>query len=370
MNDYQSGEQLVFVISNEQWGKQWFIKHHYANELSSLGYEVYFINPVSSWSLFDLWDRKLYLEKINENLTVVSYKNFLPVRIFPRLITKINDYVVSRTLSSQIQKNRNVIVWQFDPFRFSYNFFQNAFKLYHISDHYSDLPLDRQNVESSDLMVCTGASLIDYYRGFNKPVIHIPHGISSQEYKVNESEVGRIKERYGEFIFHAGSINDRLDLDLISNIPDRFPRYQVVFVGPVILNNEQNRVIWKKCLAKPNFNFLGTIESNAIKNYAQASKVCLLCYSFDSSQRIGTVSSSLKVLHYLAQKKAIVSSIKLEYNELIDRLIFCADNKRGYFELMEGILNGDIDPDLSVIDSFLSSSSYPRLLDKIFQHIS
>ena len=35
----------AIVVSPQSWGKMFISKHHYAVELSKLGYEVFFVNP-------------------------------------------------------------------------------------------------------------------------------------------------------------------------------------------------------------------------------------------------------------------------------------------------------------------------------------
>ena len=81
----------ILLISNEPWGDIWFSKHHYANELSANN-DVYFIDPPKGWSLSSLFSNQLEIEVINERLKVVRYSNSLPIRFFPKVFTKINDF--------------------------------------------------------------------------------------------------------------------------------------------------------------------------------------------------------------------------------------------------------------------------------------
>ena len=49
----------VFVISNERWGPQRFIKHQFAAELPRQQATVLFCDPVGPWRPSNLWRRRL-----------------------------------------------------------------------------------------------------------------------------------------------------------------------------------------------------------------------------------------------------------------------------------------------------------------------
>ena len=131
--------------------------------------------------------------------------------------------------------------------------------------------------------------------------------------KLTLSWLGKLKKKYGEYILHAGSINDRLDIRIFQEILNRFKNRKLILIGPHRLEKKENKQVFDECISKNNCEYLGVVKGNQVKNYVKASKVCLVSYKFDSTQTLGPITSSLKVLNYLAQKKAIITSNEMEY---------------------------------------------------------
>ena len=112
-------ENNILIVSNEPWGDTWYSKHNYAWELSKNNI-VYFINPPVPFHVFNFLRKNIETKNIKENLTVLSYKNVLPVRI--ELLRKINEWLVFSKLKNYFHtiKLNNLIFWTFDPIRLTY----------------------------------------------------------------------------------------------------------------------------------------------------------------------------------------------------------------------------------------------------------
>ncbi len=65
----------AIVVSPQSWGKMFISKHHYAIELSKLGYEVYFVNPPKENKLGGLPRVKIE-GTVYENLVTVNHTLF------------------------------------------------------------------------------------------------------------------------------------------------------------------------------------------------------------------------------------------------------------------------------------------------------
>ncbi len=357
-------EYAVLVVSNEPWGTQWFIKHHYANELAKLGFDVHFVNPVEKWSASNVFDRKVNTQRLAENLNLVEFTNPFPIRIAPFAALKQNDRLNAKKLAA-LTEGKKIILWQFDAFRFAYNFFENAKKIYHVADHYRDLLFDAVNAENADLIVCTSETFVDYYKGFGKPVIYIPHAISEEEYDVDKFKIETLKKNFGRFFLHAGTINDRIELDIFKAVCNRFPEYKIVLIGPQKLHTKKNRDLFEECRRLPNLVFHGPVAAADVKNYVAAAEVCLLAYDFDEMQTLGPITSSLKVLNYLAQYKPIVSSCEIEYGELRETAIYYAPNLGEYLEKLSGAAAGTISVEKEKVAEFLDRHTYVKFIDDI-----
>ena len=129
--------KIILIVSNEPWGDVWFSKHHYANELSKLGHNVYFINPAKPWRFSSLFSFSVNIKSINPNLKVITYSNNLPTFSYKSIFQKINDYLICYRLNLLFKNNNNLIIWNFDPFRFI-NIYKLKIKylIFHIVDRY------------------------------------------------------------------------------------------------------------------------------------------------------------------------------------------------------------------------------------------
>ena len=65
----------AIVVSPQSWGKMFISKHHYAVELSKLGYEVFFVNPPKENKLGGLPRIKIEATEY-ENLVTVNHTLF------------------------------------------------------------------------------------------------------------------------------------------------------------------------------------------------------------------------------------------------------------------------------------------------------
>lgn len=360
MDHDSSNEELpvIFIISNEVWGNHLFIKHYYAYELADLGYRVYFINPVGPWKIGNLVKQTINQIAISSNLTVVNYYNFLPVKVAAKFILKINDWINAIKLG-KLRKGEKLIIWQFDVFRFSYNFFNNSRKIYHVVDDYRSNPFDQINIRNSDLVIYTSKDYKSHYSKSKIPSIHVPHAVSKREQVTDPLSVDKLRDIYGVSIIHAGSINDRLDIEIFEKITERFENVNLILAGPNMLKNKRNLEIFEKCKSKGNFHYLGVVNGLELKNYIKTSKVCLITYKQNEG------SSSLKVFNYLAQMKPIISPIKLEYEDLEGKALYFANDVEQYLDLIDLGLSDKLFVDAKLIVNYLDENSYKRFINKI-----
>ena len=360
--------QVIFVVSNEPWGDQWFCKHHYANELSKLGYNVFFINPTSSWKISNLFSFGINLIRIRENLTVVKYKNNFPLTIFPLLFQILNDFI--NTLKfHKLYKKKRVIWWQFDCFRFSSNFFfiRNHSRIYHVADNYMNKMLDNKLADNADLIVCTSKLFVPYYSGLfpYKKVLFIPHGISSDEFNCDERRVDEINNNYNDFVFFSGTISKNVDLSIFENIVDF--KTGVLVAGKVTTEISHSQR-WKSLCENDSFVYLGVLPARELKSYIKASLICISAYDFKLRKVVGK-DSSLKILNYISQMKPVVTTIDSSIPELQDRIIFTANNYDEFLVYIELAKKKSIFVDSTTVQAYLNKHLYKKLINDIMINI-
>ena len=351
--------KTILITSNEPWDDIWFSKQHYANELSKLGFNVYFLNPVKKWSFLNFLSFNIEIIKVSNNLKIINYKNNFPVKVFPLFFTKLNDKINERKLIKQI-KTQSVIWWKFDAFRFLKNYTGKS--IYHVADSYMHLWQDQYISATADIVVCTNSEYISYYKNKNYETIYIPHGVSDEEYNINKQKVKNIKEKYGEFAIIVGTINNDTNFDLIKEIADN--NIKIVIIG----NALNTSALWANLLKHNNIYYIGIVHATELKYYISASIVGLNVYEFNLRKEVGT-RTPLKIINYLSQYKPVVSSMPSDIRELDNIAIYKADNISDFIKKTKAIFNSELKTDKSKIKQYLKNHSYSLLINKILKEI-
>ena len=300
---------------------------------------------------------------LKNNLSVAQTLSPFPVRFFTRFFTWLNDVIVFRRIKRSLNFSGELYVWQFDFNRFVYRPKSSVDSIYHIADPYmhawSDLILARK----AKLVVCTSPKYVDYYNSYvdSKKVLHIPHGVSEEEFELSVSEVNRIKKDHGSFFLLIGSLNDDIDYSLMNEVASKV---KLVVLGSEKMRQEENQLAWKRLKTQANIEYLGTIPARELKHYIASAKCCLLLYKFNLKKTIGT-GSPLKVMNYLAQYKPVVTSIDPEIPQLINCAIYWANNEQEFLKKCEDAVKGELPLDKVRVKELLGSRVYSSLILRI-----
>ncbi|PCJ01410.1 MAG: hypothetical protein COB15_00365 [Flavobacteriales bacterium] len=344
----------IIITSNESWGKTWYSKQHYAYELSQMGHIVLFINPPSKWSIKNLFSFKTNHTKINDNLTTIDYKNNLPQRFFFR----VNDFLNALKIQRHI-KSKEMILWKFDPYRFTSFFSLKKVKtIYHAVDPYMILWQDKIHAKKANLIVSTSPKYIEYYNRLNTNVIHIPHGISNEEFQLNQTKVSSIKEKYGDYVILIGTVSDLVDIELLQKIAQE--NINLVIIGAENHSSKE----WDALKKTSNVFYLGEMHAKNLNNYIAVSKACLIAYKFNCKKEEAS-GSPLKALNYLAQSKAIITSLDSEIEPLKNCGIYRAKNVVEYIDLLKKIMNNELNIDVLKIKNYINNHQYENLIRQI-----
>ena len=360
----------IFITSNEPWGPLWFSKHHYANELAKMGYRVYFIDPVKSWRPGNLFSGKVFSKNINENLTVLSYDNNLPVRIFPRLCIALNDFLNCWKFKRVTKANpQNTLWWQFDFQRFHYlPFFPKARRIYHVVDPYMHSPLDRKMAQKADLVIGVSEEYIPYYRKnhFGKKVTFVPHCIPGSDIYIDKAKAASIKDEYGDFAFFAGTINRDVDIELLKAVAEN--GIPLVIAGKESDLLPRKATLWSELIINKQIKYIGVIPAMDIKEYVYTSRVCLSAYKFGLQKVIGQ-RTPLKIISYLSQHKPVVTSTNPGIQSFNNHTIYKANTKDEYLDLVRLGIKDKLKVDSSAIDVYISERMYDKQIERIINQL-
>ena len=172
-------KQTILVISNEPWGKMWFSKHNWANELSQKNI-VYFINSPEKWTLKNLFSSNVDISKYSNSLNIITYNNTLPFTRYG-LIFNWNESIIVKSITKKIKKDSGFIFWSFDPYRFSSpQLFKPLKSIFFRVDIFLFEKRERTLINNVDAVIVTAEELL---KGVNaKKELVISHGISKAEF--------------------------------------------------------------------------------------------------------------------------------------------------------------------------------------------
>lgn len=324
MKEFVLRDQDIIVISNEPWGEIWFSKHNYAYEFSKNN-KVVFINPTKKWKIKNLFSNKITTEKYSDNLTILNYRNYLPALTF--LLFRLNNFFVSHLLGRFFNENniRNFICWSFDPYRLYYPKSIGAkLSVFHSVDKYNFKHFGEKLLcRNVDFIFCVSPSFVNSNKAFCNHVYVIPHGISSEEFLIDEKEIQDSDLALTNYGLYVGNIDERLDYKLLDEVLSNFPHVNFVFVGKLSFlpeNKLASKIFINKAFS--NLYIVGPKHFKKLKFYIANSSFCLALMSHSHP---GNKIAHHKILQYLALGKPIFSCKFSDY-ETIKDLLYMNDN--------------------------------------------
>lgn len=294
--------QHIVIISNEAWGTTWYSKHNYAFELSRNN-RVLFVDPVTGWSLRDLFRSRITRETVAENLDVIRYNNRLPIR--SALLYNMNNRWVSAALKRFFAGNGfgNMLFWSFDPYRLHEPAALGAAQaIYQCMDNYAFKAMGEKKLALNCAhVICVGERLADYFRPFHPSVHVLPHAVPSRAFGGDATFRNPLPVRKGYGLFF-GNINKRLDYDRLEKMVTALPERDFVLLGN--LHDLSGDAAAHRLFTEKKYNnvyLTPAVPYNDLRNYIADAGFGFL---FPKPEP-GNLISSQKMMQYLAQGKPV-----------------------------------------------------------------
>jgi hypothetical protein len=301
----------AIVVSPQSWGKMFISKHHYAVELSKLGYEVFFVNPPKENKLGGLPNIKIEATEY-ENLVTVNHSLFFSnyFKFHLPFLHHILIFVQRWLLLKKIGKADLIL-----SFDLTNNFPLKGLackKIFFAADE----PRAQQNFVSArnaDLIVSVSQHILDFYEKYfpKTKKLLINHGLSEEFLNIPKD----LPKKYdginiglsGNFLF-----ND-IDYPILLQIVEENPEVKFHFYG-----NHSTECNISADSSKANLDFLQQIKlsTNCIFHGVLGKRelalelnqmgAFLICYDPQKGQSSG--SNSHKILEFLSTGRVIFSS--------------------------------------------------------------
>jgi UDP-galactopyranose mutase len=161
---------------------------------------------------------------------------------------------------------------------------------------------EQELFQRADLVFTGGASLFEAKRHRHQRVYAFPSGVDvSHFFQARSIRAPFEEQRYLPFprLGYAGVIDERLDIDLIHQLSESRPSWQIVMLGPVV------KIDPKSLPRRNNLHWLGMKDYRDLPQYFAGWDVGLLPFAMNDSTRF---ISPTKTPEYLAAGLQVVST--------------------------------------------------------------
>lgn len=361
--------KTILIISNEPWSEIWYSKHNWAWELSKSNI-VFFINPAPKWKIKNLFTNNVFTEKITETLSVVNYNNRLPGNENNKIIFNLNNLIISKKINRFLDKLKckNIIFWSFDPYRLVNPALLNCdFSIFHIADKYTNKSFPNL-IKNSDSILCVSPEFESISGVSEKPYLILNHAIPDDFFHLDH-EVSLPSCYTGEKnLLFVGSVDFRLDFELIEFWANRFSDLRFIFVGPILYDNLDDsgkRIFIEKKYR--NIISSGPVPFRQLKNYIAYADVNIAPMKMTVH---GNLINHQKLLQYLAWGKPVVCPPFSDFKEHRDLLYEYTDNNSSLDALRNAINESKTDHLMKERINFAKGFSFSKQFAKIEELIS
>lgn len=257
--------------------------------------------------------------------------NFLPEGSFFRMMLGINEAIISTRLKRILKRNGVKDFIYINSFNFHYpgiaSLIRPTLQVYHCVDPMI-VPYDRKHgvvseeylVNESDLVICTSKALFIEKGKVNKDTYFVPNATDSNHLLSESIEIhGQLKELKRPIIGYLGTVERRIDYELVKEVAEANPDKSFVFAGPV---NED--YVPDFIFNIPNIHLLGGIRYEEVLQVIKSFDIAMIPFKNDE---VSNTIFPIKLFEYLsAGKPVIATDFNLDLKEHTGEVVsYCTD---------------------------------------------
>lgn len=216
--------------------------------------------------------------------------------------------------------------------------------------------------QKANVVFTGGQSLYEAKRRQHKNVWAFPSSIDVAHFKqarsINESPSDQ-SATPSPILGYIGVIDERIDIELIREIAEKRPEWQIIMIGPVVKIDE------KDLPHNENIHYLGMKDYKDLPRYISGWDVALMPFAINDSTKF---ISPTKTPEYLAAGKPVISTairdVVRSYGE--QNLVAIAGTSDEFIKAAEAALREDRTEKMKEVDKFLMQTSW----DKTFRRMS
>ncbi|MEL6655720.1 MAG: hypothetical protein AAFP77_16800 [Bacteroidota bacterium] len=207
---------------------------------------------------------------------------------------------------------------------------------------------EQQLLQTADCTVVSSQGLVRTKEASAKQLALVKNGVDLSIFKT--SSQGRPEDLpAGPIIGYIGSVDDRLDLELLCSVAKTFPETSVVFLGRIVSEDHANVLT-----EFPNVYLLGTRPKDRLGNYVNAFTVGLIPFVKND---LTAGIYPLKINEYFALGVPVVST---HFADLSDfrKYIRIGNQTDDFLAALEQVLSGDLPAEPELCQQFAAQNTW------------
>jgi UDP-galactopyranose mutase len=192
-------------------------------------------------------------------------------------------------------------------------------------------------LRGADLVLTGGPRLYEAKRASNPNVVCLPSAVDANHYATERAtgdtaameRAGAMQPAARPRLGFFGVIDERLDLDLVAQLADADPGWQIVMVGPVV------KIDPAALPRRANLHWLGQQPYAILPQLVYGWDVCLMPFALNESTEF---ISPTKTLEYMAAGKPVISTPVHDVEAMFGDLVAIAATSDGFVEACRNAL--------------------------------
>ncbi len=290
----------ILAFAPHPWWNHWLSRQQLLSRLGQRGWKViYSFGPLNVWHRHTpQWRQASWLGWLEARDHVqVDHPGRLPPLWpkFPAWDRQVIRHHAARMLNGLHQKTPRPIAFLFHPtFEPWLPWLNPTHVVYHVFDAYRMMEtwtpakavMEQRLIERADLITTSSRGMAETLPwGGDRRARILNNGADSRRFLAADGcpcpdDLAAIPHpRIG----YVGSINPKLDLEMVLTLSHQRPDWQWVFIGPVYMNglttrDEQSRQLWQQCLQRSNIHWLDRKSLEEMPAYLNHLDVHAICY--------------------------------------------------------------------------------------------
>ncbi|MCD6451557.1 MAG: methyltransferase domain-containing protein [Acidobacteria bacterium] len=343
--DNESDELSYLFFTHVPWEHIWQRNHHTVYRLSKKHRVIYF-QPIPIFEFFrsPIHYLKRRIIFFNENLIlyhplIAVYENKVP---FGRWLNERRILGALRNIARRFHFPKPVLWFYFPQLVRLADKFDKRLIVYDIQDEYAGFTWaspdiserEKELLRKADLVFTGTLALYRKKKPFvpHNEVYFFPCGAEFDHFAKAKENLPRPEDLTGiksPILGYFGSIEERIDFELLEYIADKRRDINIVMVGPYWRVPEST-------LNKENIHFLGKKEYKDLPAYLRYFDIPIMPFALNE---LTLHINPTKLLEYFAAEKPVISTAIPDVVELYSDYLYIARDKKEFLSLVEKILD-------------------------------